>query len=51
MLMVNLGSTEDSRYSGFGEVTDSGVLDLQCSLNVILVSHGNLYLGSKKKKN
>ena len=30
MLMVNLGSTDDSRYSGFREITDGDVLDLQC---------------------
>ena len=29
--MVNLGSTDDSRYTGFREITDCDVLDLQCS--------------------
>ena len=32
MVMVNLGSTDDSRYTGYGEITDRDVLDLQCIL-------------------
>ena len=32
MVMVNLGSTDDSRYTGYREITDRDVLDLQCSL-------------------
>ena len=28
--MVNLGSTDDSRYTGYREITDRDVLDLQC---------------------
>ena len=31
MVMVNLGSTDDSRYTGYREITDRDVLDLQCS--------------------
>ena len=31
MVMVNLGSTDDSRYTGYREITDHDVLDLQCS--------------------
>ena len=30
MVMVNLGSTDDSRYTGYREITDRDVLDLQC---------------------
>ena len=30
--MVNLGSTDDSRYTGYREITDRDVLDLQCIL-------------------
>ena len=30
MVMVNLGSTDDSRYTGYCEITDRDVLDLQC---------------------
>ena len=29
--MVNLGSMDDSRYTGFREITDRDVLDLQCT--------------------
>ena len=29
--MVNLGSTDDSRYTGYREITDRDVLDLQCN--------------------
>ena len=36
MLMVNLGSTDDSRYTGFCEITDRDVLDLQCICVAIL---------------
>ena len=32
MVMVNLGSTDDSRYTGYREITDRDVLDLQCIL-------------------
>ena len=32
MVMVNLGSTDDSRYTGYREITDRDVLDLQCTL-------------------
>ena len=31
MVMVNLGSTDDLRYTGYREITDRDVLDLQCS--------------------
>ena len=31
MVMVNLGSTDDSRYTGYREITDRDVLDLQCT--------------------
>ena len=30
MVMVYLGSTDDSRYTGYREITDRDVLDLQC---------------------
>ena len=30
LLMVNLGSMDDSRYTGFREILDHDVLDLQC---------------------
>ena len=30
MVMVNLGSTDDSRYTGYREIKDRDVLDLQC---------------------
>ena len=30
MVMVNLGSMDDSRYTGYREITDRDVLDLQC---------------------
>ena len=30
MVMVNLGSTDNSRYTGYREITDRDVLDLQC---------------------
>ena len=33
--MVNLGSTDDSRYTGYREITDRDVLDLQCILYVL----------------
>ena len=33
MVMVNLGSTDDSRYTGYREITDRDVLDLQCILS------------------
>ena len=33
MVMVNLGSTDDSRYTGYREITDRDVLDLQCTVN------------------
>ena len=36
MVMVNLGSTDDSRYTGYREITDRDVLDLQCILISIL---------------
>ena len=32
MVMVNLGSTDDSRYTGYREITDRDVLDLQCTI-------------------
>ena len=32
MVMVNLGSTDDSRYTGYREITDRDVLDLQCNI-------------------
>ena len=35
MVMVNLGSTDDSRYTGYREITDRDVLDLQCSSKVL----------------
>ena len=31
MVMVSLGSTDDSRYTGYREITDRDVLDLQCT--------------------
>ena len=31
MVIVNLGSTDDSRYTGYREITDRDVLDLQCT--------------------
>ena len=31
MVMVNLGSTDDSQYTGYREITDRDVLDLQCT--------------------
>ena len=31
MPMVNLGSTDDWRYTGFREIRDSDVLALQCN--------------------
>ena len=31
MLMVNFGSTNNSRYAGFREIMDRDVLDLQCT--------------------
>ena len=30
MVMVNLGSTDDSQYTGYREIMDRDVLDLQC---------------------
>ena len=33
MVMVNLGSTDGSRYTGYREITDRDVLDLQCNGN------------------
>ena len=39
MVMVNLGSTDDSRYTGYREITDRDVLDLQCIGNIVIPSH------------
>ena len=39
MVMVNLGSTDYSRYTGYREITDRDVLDLQCiHLTTCLIS-------------
>ena len=35
MLMVNLGSTDDSGYTGFREITDRDILDLQCIIMIL----------------
>ena len=43
MVMVNLGSTDDSRYTGYREITDRDVLDLQC-INISLDKGGNRYI-------
>ena len=38
MVMVNLGSTDDSQYTGYREITDRDVLDLQCTRKVKVTS-------------
>ena len=49
MVMVNLGSTDDSRYTGYREITDRDVLDLQCILksisyiNIILMDYESVW--------
>ena len=40
MVMVNLGSTDDLRYTGYREITDRAVLDLQCNNIINLLSAG-----------
>ena len=43
MVMVNLGSTDDSRYTGYREITDRDVLDLQCiHENTYILSYHDL---------
>ena len=40
LLMKNLGAMADSRYTGFREITDRDVLDLQCTYD----KYGMLYV-------
>ena len=35
--MENLGAKADSRYTGFREITDRNVLDLQCILLALFI--------------
>ena len=46
--MVNLRSTDDSRYIGFHEITDRIVLDLQCITNFVVVS--SVFISSPELK-
>ena len=44
MVMVNLGSTDDSRYTGYREITDRDVLDLQCIIYSIIWSRFSILM-------
>ena len=43
MVRVNLGSTDDSRYTGYREITDRDVLDLQC-IHIFFFQGGLTYI-------
>ena len=51
MVMVNLGSTDDSRYTGYREITDRDVLDLQCITFILMLFADDMVIMVKDRIN